>query len=222
MTRTFSILKISKSAYEEIKQLLKATGIYDHAILEAGEHSVIDMHGIAIQAQDLDTQEEKEMETQPKSFSIKGRNPNDELKIESVDYDELKFTATIGGNICELAISVRNISQAMRTILPLKNYQGFFVDPVSDLWYPCTYIPGEGAKTAMPIADVPLTIRCVVAKKVEFFLAKYVGSGQFRIETKAELIDDGSHRKLHSGMSAHFVTHYSYCFLPIIPDSPEG
>ena len=45
MTHTFTILKISQPAYDEIKLKLKDAG-YEHTFLEDG---VIDMHGIAIQ-----------------------------------------------------------------------------------------------------------------------------------------------------------------------------
>lgn len=46
-THTFSILEISQAAYEEIKAKLIEAG-YQHAILEEGGQEVIDLHGIAI------------------------------------------------------------------------------------------------------------------------------------------------------------------------------
>lgn len=47
-THTYSILQVSQSTYNEIRDKLK-TAAYDHAFHEDG---IIDMHGIAIQ---LDT-----------------------------------------------------------------------------------------------------------------------------------------------------------------------
>lgn len=46
-THTFSILEISKAAYEEIKGKLTEAG-YEHAIIKEGEREVIDMNGIAV------------------------------------------------------------------------------------------------------------------------------------------------------------------------------
>lgn len=44
-THTFAVLKVSQSAYDEIREKLQ-TAAYDHAFHENG---VIDMHGIALQ-----------------------------------------------------------------------------------------------------------------------------------------------------------------------------
>lgn len=52
-THTFSILDISKTAYDEIKHRLIDAG-YGHAIMKEGDGEVIDMHGIAIQSEVLE------------------------------------------------------------------------------------------------------------------------------------------------------------------------
>lgn len=53
MTYTYAILQVSKAAYDEIKAKLQAAG-YDQAVHEDpdGREAVIDMHGIALQAED--------------------------------------------------------------------------------------------------------------------------------------------------------------------------
>lgn len=48
-THTYSVLDISASAYEEIRDLLKDAG-YHHAIISKERGEVIDMHGIAVRA----------------------------------------------------------------------------------------------------------------------------------------------------------------------------
>lgn len=88
------------------------------------------------------------------------------------------------------------------------------VPPNDSAWHKCEYQVGAGMIMETPIGGYPLTIRCKLSGKVEYFLGYYEGSGQFKIETKAELLDDGSHRKLYSRMGAHVVTHWSYCLLP--------
>jgi hypothetical protein len=44
-THTYAVLKVSQSAYDEIREKLQ-TAAYDHAFHENG---IIDMHGIALQ-----------------------------------------------------------------------------------------------------------------------------------------------------------------------------
>ena len=44
-TRTFATLEISKAAFDEISEKMKAAG-YDHAFLDHG--NVVDMEGIAV------------------------------------------------------------------------------------------------------------------------------------------------------------------------------
>ena len=51
MSYTYAILKVSPSAYAEIKAKLEAVG-YEHAFHEDPEGPVIDMHGLAIQAEE--------------------------------------------------------------------------------------------------------------------------------------------------------------------------
>lgn len=85
---------------------------------------------------------------------------------------------------------------------------------LSSPWHKCEWKLGHFPTTEMPIENKPLTIRCVISKKVEYFLGYYEGAGQFRIETKAELLDDGTHHKLYSRTHAFLVTHWSYCLLP--------
>lgn len=46
-TRTYALMEVSASAYQEIAGLLRAVG-YDHAFQRDGEAAVIDMHGIAL------------------------------------------------------------------------------------------------------------------------------------------------------------------------------
>ena len=49
-THTFAILEISKAAYDEIKGKLIDAG-YEFAIMKEGDMEVIDMHGIGIKAE---------------------------------------------------------------------------------------------------------------------------------------------------------------------------
>ena len=53
-THTFSILAVSKAAYEEIKGKLIEAG-YEHAVMNEGEQEVIDMHGVAITPEVLES-----------------------------------------------------------------------------------------------------------------------------------------------------------------------
>jgi hypothetical protein len=46
-TRTFVLLEVTSAAYREVETALRAAG-YDHAFVETGEGTVIDMHGIAL------------------------------------------------------------------------------------------------------------------------------------------------------------------------------
>lgn len=45
-TRTFAIMEVSRSVYEEVAERLRAAG-YDHAFVDGD----LDMHGIALRAQ---------------------------------------------------------------------------------------------------------------------------------------------------------------------------
>ncbi len=48
MTHTYAVLEVSQAVYDEIRAKLEAAG-YDHAFHE--DPDVIDMHGIALQAE---------------------------------------------------------------------------------------------------------------------------------------------------------------------------
>lgn len=50
MTYTYAILEISRAAYEEIRAKLEAAG-YQHAFHKDDGEPVIDMHGIAVKAE---------------------------------------------------------------------------------------------------------------------------------------------------------------------------
>ena len=50
MTYTYAILKVSQAVFDEIKTKLEAAE-YDHAFHEEDEGLLIDMHGIALQAE---------------------------------------------------------------------------------------------------------------------------------------------------------------------------
>ena len=51
MTYTYAVLEISASAYAEIRAKLDAAG-YGHAFYDDGDGEVIDMHGIAVRAEE--------------------------------------------------------------------------------------------------------------------------------------------------------------------------
>lgn len=51
MSHTYVILKVSPAAYEEIREKMEAAD-YDHAINDDRLPPVIDMHGIALQAEE--------------------------------------------------------------------------------------------------------------------------------------------------------------------------
>ena len=50
MTYTYAILKVSQAVFDEIKTKLEVAE-YDHAFHEDDEGLLIDMHGIALQAE---------------------------------------------------------------------------------------------------------------------------------------------------------------------------
>lgn len=47
MSRTYALLGVSQSCYDELVRRMRDAG-YDHAIMECGE---IDMHGVAIEVE---------------------------------------------------------------------------------------------------------------------------------------------------------------------------
>jgi hypothetical protein len=61
---------------------------------------------------------------------------------------------------------------------------------------------------------VAILVKTSASSELEYFFARYVGDGQFKIETQAQLQDDGSRRKLTSTCHASFVTHWQYVNLP--------
>lgn len=52
-TRTYAILEVSPEIYDQIRKQLEAAG-YEHAFHKEGDKEVIDMHGIALKAQNAD------------------------------------------------------------------------------------------------------------------------------------------------------------------------
>lgn len=52
MSYTYAILKVSPATYAEIQAKLEAAG-YGHAFHDQADGPVIDMHGIALQAEGL-------------------------------------------------------------------------------------------------------------------------------------------------------------------------
>src|SRR5262245_44629824 len=133
-THTYSILEISRSAYDEIKDKLIEAG-YQHAVMKEGEREVIDMHGIAIAQED-------------------GK-----------------------------------------------------LDGQGEFWQQCK-------SDTMPEVGTPLLIRVWLNQRSEYFLAIYIGNDKFRIETRAELLNNGAHIKLTSSMHSSFVTHWTYITEP--------
>lgn len=161
----------------------------------------------------------------PKAVIFSGQNPNEELRIELTGHSGLRFVIKLQGTICEFDFSLFQLAQAVKTITDKKKYEAFFgpseSDPENQIddihsqyfsnfmeWQKCEWKAFPGVN--MPDIGRPVVIRLVLASKVDHFLAVYAGDGQFRIETKAELLDDGSHRKLTASCGAHVVTHWSY------------
>ncbi len=62
-TRTFSILEVSKAAYDEIRTKMLAAG-YDDAVWDQGEHgTILDMDGIALGMERAETSDGTGAET---------------------------------------------------------------------------------------------------------------------------------------------------------------
>jgi hypothetical protein len=50
MTYTFVVLKLSQAAFQEVRDKMVAAG-YEHALDRNGDGELVDMHGIAVQAE---------------------------------------------------------------------------------------------------------------------------------------------------------------------------
>jgi hypothetical protein len=126
-----------------------------------------------------------------------------------------KFTVHLLDSVDGLNANNRAFAEAYRKIL---DQGGADVElPVliqGRDWMSLKYI--KDADNNLPVEGtlVAILVKTSASKEVEYFFARYAGEGQFRIETQAELQNDGTRRKLTSTCHASFVTHWQYVVFP--------
>lgn len=124
--------------------------------------------------------------------------------------DAAKFTVHLLDSVDGLNANNRAFAEAYRELLAKEEPTN---GPIP-FWHVLHY--GAGQMNNLPTPGRLLVIIIKTSSKIqEWLFASYEGDGQFKIETQAQLQDDGSRKKLVSRCHASFVTHWQYINLPV-------